>query len=361
MSSAINLPRSSARPGRPRQSDIARQAGVSQTTVSLVLRGHTRAAGIATETEDRVRAVARSLGYIADPVATRMAGQRNSLLGVYTFSATFPLDGQDTYYPFLAGVEERAAECGYDLLLFTGSSPGGGRSHGADALDRLRLADGSVLMGRHAPIRRIVGLASAGYPVVFLGRRSAAGTTIPYVGADYVTASHAVAQRLAAAGHRRITYLREPDVAPPSEDRELGLRQGAHDAAVDLDVRVCSPGQVDPTLLQHLRRRDRVTAVVLEGTDTSAVAHDTLRSLPAAGLSVPDDLSVAALGDLTAPPSPQLLELSGFALPRTQMGRHAVDLLIDLLNGPVSPDGRQRLLDCPTVDGATIGPAPAQR
>lgn len=351
---------SSLRPGRPRQSDIAEVAGVSQTTVSLVLSGRTRQVGIAADTEARVRKVAEKLGYVADPIATRMAGSQNALLGVYTFTATFPIDGQDTYYPFLTGVEERAAERGYDLLLFTGSSPQEGRHRGSDALDRLRLADGSVLMGRHAPTDRIARLAGSGYPVVFLGRRGSEGSTIPYIGADYVAASAAVARRLFAAGHRSAVYIREPDVAPPSEDRELGLRRGAQRAGLALEVLVAAPGALDAARMRALWDGG-VTAVVLESTDTSRVAREALAALAAAELAVPGDVSVAVLGDVPGR-SPQAAELSGFALPRLEMGRHAVDLLVDLLAGrPVEPARRRRLLECPLVDGATIAAPPQHR
>ena len=67
-------------------------------------------------------ATARSLGYVPDPIARRLSKGQNNLLGLYTFTATFPTNVQHSYYPFLVGIEEEATDQGYDLLLFTSSA-----------------------------------------------------------------------------------------------------------------------------------------------------------------------------------------------------------------------------------------------
>ncbi|MFC3996778.1 LacI family DNA-binding transcriptional regulator, partial [Nocardiopsis sediminis] len=120
-----------ARRARPRQSDIARAAGVSQATVSLVLRNAASGVALSPETRRRVLRAAEDLGYVPDPVATRLASARNGMLGLYTFSTTFPTDVAHSYYPVLVGVEEEAAAQGQDLILFTGASRAAGT--GGDA------------------------------------------------------------------------------------------------------------------------------------------------------------------------------------------------------------------------------------
>ena len=94
----------SRRGGRPRQADIARMAGVSQATVSLVLGGSQTAQALTPDTRRRVLDAARELGYVADPAARRLVSRNNRLLGVYTFMATFRVDFRNSYYPFLVGV-----------------------------------------------------------------------------------------------------------------------------------------------------------------------------------------------------------------------------------------------------------------
>nr|WP_235716324.1 LacI family DNA-binding transcriptional regulator [Amycolatopsis sp. ATCC 39116] len=327
----------------PRQADIARIAGVSQATVSVVLGGRS-GVRMAESTRRRVLEVAENLGYVPHPVATRLASARSNMLGLYTFRATFPMEVADSYYPILVGVEEEAAALGQDLILFTGLS--GAEASGEAAIRRTRVADGCLFFGRHVPEEPIAKLVDSGFPLVYIGRREELGGRIPYVGADYVAASAEVATRLAGLGHRNLLYVREADEAPSSADRERGLRQAASDARI---VRLDGPALTTDTVRGWLA--DGVTAIVVEETDTGAAYTAVRQALDAAGLSTPDDLSLAVLG---RPPGDE--PVSGFDIPRREMGRRAVRLLVDLITETETTP--QQLLRCPPVAGTTAGPAP---
>ncbi|MDT8913418.1 LacI family DNA-binding transcriptional regulator [Amycolatopsis sp. PS_44_ISF1] len=327
-----------ARGRTPRQADIARIAGVSQATVSVVLAGN-RGVRMAEATRHRVLEVAERLGYVPHPVATRLASARSNLLGLYTFRTTFPTDAADSYHPILAGVEEEAAALGQDLILFTGTAgPGALREA---AIRRTRMADGCLFFGRHVPEEPVARLVDSGFPFVYIGRRPELGGRLPYVGADYVTASAEVLRRLTALGHRRIRYVRELDEAPSSSDRQRGVLEAApHTDIVRVAGSVMHPDTVRGWV------RDGVTAVVVEGTDTGA-AHTAVRTaVAAAGLSTPDDLSLAVLG---GPPG-----VSGFEAPMREMGRRAVRLLVGLVTEQETAP--QQLLWCPPVAGTSVGP-----
>ncbi|WP_240796584.1 LacI family DNA-binding transcriptional regulator [Streptomyces sp. RFCAC02] len=339
------------RRGRPRQAEVARLAGVSQTTVSLVLGGNKQGIVIQEATRQRVLDAARSLGYVPDPAARRLAAARNDLLGVFSFTATFPTDLAHSYYPFLVGVEREAAARGYDLVLFTGSSTGGAGAGAPGALQRVRLADGCLLLGRHVPAGELRRLLDDGFPLVHLGRRDEP-EDLAWVGADYVAASAEVVRHLAALGHRRIVLVREDDDAPASTDRERGFRAGLDGTAAGEVVRLTDPaGELTPAWLRA-RLDEGVTAFVTEETDT----HDIWRALRAAvagtGLSVPGDVSLALLGspppDLAGEASP-----TGFDIPRAELGAAAVRLLTDLLAGETRSG---ELVACHFRPGTTAGP-----
>lgn len=344
---------SGERGGRPRQSDIARLAGVSQATVSLALGKSATAEALSPETRRKILDVARELGYRADPAARRLLSRHNRLLGVHTFMATFPVDFRNSYYPFLVGVEEEAAEQGYDLLLFTGAETSGKEGTGTDGLDRLRMADGCVLIGRHAPADELTRLLDAGFPLVYVGRNDSVGTRLPYVGADYVRASADVVAELVRLGHRRLIYVREHDQAVASLDREEGFRLGLAETGVTGDVVYTDGGDLDA---QRLRgwSAEGVTALVVEATDTQAAAGGLRAGAESAGLCFPRDFSLAMLGQ-EVHRQPGEPELAGFAMPRREMGRRAARMLVGLLTeGPQA--GAQELLPCPLVDGETTGP-----
>jgi DNA-binding LacI/PurR family transcriptional regulator len=331
---------------------VARLAGVSQATVSLVLANKQNGGVISDETRRKVLDAARELGYVPDPAARSLAAARNNLLGVYSFTATFPTDVAHSYYPFLVGVEQEAAAQGYDLVLFTGSSAGGAGAAAPEALGRVRLADGCLFLGRHIPTEELRRFVAEGFPAVHLGRRDEL-EGLAWVGADYVSATRDVVAHLAGLGHRRVVLVREDDEAPASTDRERGFREGLVQTGVVGEVFRSSDPAADLTagLLRNWCDNG-VTAFVAEETDTGDAWRALRTALPAAGLAAPADVSLALLGsppaDLASDPVP-----TGFDIPRTELGAAAVRLLAALVAGEPAAEP---LVTCTFRPGATTGP-----
>ncbi|GAB2895084.1 LacI family DNA-binding transcriptional regulator [Streptomyces mayteni] len=347
-----------ARRGRPRQAEVARLAGVSQTTVSLVLGGNKQGIVIQEATRDRVLEAARTLGYVPDPAARRLAAARNNLLGVFSFTATFPTEVEHSYYRFLVGIEQEAAARGYDLVLFTGSSSGGAGAGAPGALDRVRLADGCLLLGRHVPAEPLRRLVADGFPLVHLGRRDDP-EGLAWAGADYAAASAEVVEHLAGLGHRRVLLVREDDDAQASADRQRGFLDGLAAAGLPAPegtvVRTARPAaEIDAAWLRA-RHAEGVTAFVAEETDTGDAWRALTAAVAGAGLRAPHDVSLALLGsppaDLAGEPEP-----TGFDIPRAEMGATAVRLLTDLLAGGQRPP--QALVTCAFRPGTTVAPPP---
>ncbi|WP_308401221.1 LacI family DNA-binding transcriptional regulator [Streptomyces sp. AC512_CC834] len=361
-------PAPDGRRARPRQAEVARLAGVSQATVSLVLSGRDIATGrpISSETRRKVLDAAHSLGYVPDPAASRLAAARNNLLGVFSFTATFPTDVRHSYYPFLVGVEQEAAAQGYDLVLFTGSSSGGaGATHGTGALNRVRLADGCLFLGRHAPADGLRRLVADDFPVVHVGRRDEP-EGLAWVGADYVSASREVVTALAGLGHRRVLLVREDDDAPASTDRERGFLDGLASNGLPTGASASAgagPGSGavfrsgDPRgelTADRVRAwlADGFTAFVAEETDTGAAWRALRAAVDEAGLDCPGQVSLALLGsppaDLADQPAPM-----GFDIPRPALGAEAVRLLAARIAGGPAVG---TLVACAFRPGATAGP-----
>jgi DNA-binding LacI/PurR family transcriptional regulator len=331
------------------QRDIARLARVSQTTVSLVLNNRTAAsARIPAQTRDRVLKVIRETGYVADPLARRLLQQRNQILGVFTYESVFPSASADFYHPFLSGIEESAEELGCDLLLFTSAPVTDGHRLVFHENNRLRIADGSLLLGRRIPAEELSRLVAENYPFVSVGRRDnprlpdGTPAVIPYVGADYTTATATVAARALQLGHKKLAFVGPGKGAESSADRLKGFHQVAP-RGLHLPPTARAVGDVLDELLGR-----GVTAVFAEDLADAAAIAGAAR---ARGLGVPGDLSVVALGDASRPVEGDG-EYSGFHIPRKEMGRRAVGVLEAILSG--EEGDVQQLLACELVDGNTL-------
>jgi len=340
---------------RPTQADVARAAGVSQATVSMALNPGPEARGRLTEeTRRKILAAVEDTGYWGNLAAKHLAGGRTSVFGVFTYEPVFPHDSSDFYYPFLRGIEAEALRQDVDLLLFTSSH--GGTGEGREGLrdwarrGRLHLADGCLLFGRHSHRRDLTELLTHDYPLVFIGRREADGVQVPYVGADYGSATEQVLEHLAELGHRRIALALEF----PEHESGIDRRQGFDRAAERLGV---TPLHLDGTTTEVESLLEDVL-----GTGTTAIAatpdlSSTLRLLALSrGLSLPADLSIARLGDPESPHG-SAVHWSGFTIPRHEMGAESVQMLLRLLQNPSRPGETQILLPCTVTAGSTTGPA----
>ncbi|MFC7741277.1 LacI family transcriptional regulator [Nocardiopsis composta] len=258
-----------------------------------MLRGTDVGMSLARETRQRVLDAAERLGYVPDPVATRLASAGNAMLGLYTFSATFPTDVAHSYYPILVGVEEEAAAQGQDLILFTGSSRTGAGAGDPASVRRVRAADGCLFFGRHVPEEPVRRLLEDGFPssTSGAGTSRASPTSAPTTCRPRPTCWPARRRRarehpLPARGGRG-AVLRRPGG---------GVLRGARASGAGTAGLVVRTDGTDLDALLAAWLAEGVTAVVVEQTDTGAALAGLGAAIERAGLSCPRDLSLAVLG-----------------------------------------------------------------
>ncbi|MEU7820236.1 LacI family DNA-binding transcriptional regulator [Catellatospora sp. NPDC049133] len=339
------------------QQDIARMTGVSQATVSLVLNGRSDAdVKLSAETREKVLRAIAETGYVADPIARRLAARHNRIIGVFTYEPVFPSANSDFYHPFLVGIEQQAEVLGCDLLLMTSAPVVDGRRRIFHGDNRLRLADGSVLLGRTIDRTDLARLLAEEIPFVSIGRRDDAGGPVPYVGADYAAATSEIVRRAVALGHDRLAYLGLGAGPESWADRGRGFREAVARAAA-YGAHYAPPGDpVEPADDAAIVVRDTaavldaalaagVTAVVAEEHADGVALYELARER---GVS----LSVATLGEPTRAALPTAVEFTSLRIPRQAMGAQAVEVLTALIEG--APGERQRLLPCEVVSGETL-------
>jgi DNA-binding LacI/PurR family transcriptional regulator len=357
-----------ARPsGRRRttQADVAERAGVSAAIVSTVINrrehGNIR---ISERTRERVWEAVRALGYVPNIAARNLASGRNKLIGVFTFQSAFPLVSRDFYYEFLIGIEEAAEEAGYNLLMFTGAkNDQGARSIYPDGINTLQLADGAVLVGVNESSDEIARLVNEAYPFVFVGHREIPGVEVSYTAADYVGGTAAIVRELAALGHRRIAFIQNAGAHEGIPGRRAGFRLARDELGLTCeDAPVLTLGSpaaggegteghvTDVAAVIAETRRRQITALVVE---VSADAPQIRAAARRSGIAVPAELAIVGLSG--TPELPGMSTIAEMQIPRREMGREAVRLLLRVIDDPASAPQRTTL-DCALRIGRTLGP-----
>ncbi|MGK6316853.1 LacI family DNA-binding transcriptional regulator, partial [Neorhizobium sp. DT-125] len=304
-----------AGPRRLTQHDIAKLAGVSQATVSLVLNGAPAAlARIPQETRERVQRVIRTTGYVADPIARRMAKGLNRILGVFTYEPAFPSEQADFFTPFLLGIEEEAQAQNYDLLLLTGAGVGKDRKIFADG-NRLRIADGCLVLGREFDRAELERLVMGDYPFVAIGRREDAGGPVPYVGGDYTSGTRALVEKARRFGHRKLAFVGPSGPAESIVDRWSGFSAALRDGA-GLVLHIDAVGRPAGELLDALLTSGATAAFFIELADAVRVEA----AARGRGLSLPGDFSAVVLGSHIRAERSHV-QFASFSIPREEMGR----------------------------------------
>lgn len=327
--------------------DVARHAGVSQPTVSLVLSGNPRAR-VAAATRERVLRAADELGYRPNLLARALVQQRSYSIGVIV-----PDLGNPFFLDVVSGVERVASAKGYAVLLCDAREVGAARH--LETL-RSRVVDGVIMDALGAvslPPDELRGLN-----VVMVDEPS---EQWPGVASDAEGAGRAAAEHLLALGHRRFAFLGPSSDIHAFRMRERGFVRTLRGAGVRLPsawlrrtAGTVTGGQAAMRAL--LSASPRPTAVFC-GNDL--IALGALKACAAAGVPVPDALSIVGCDDIEMARivTP---ELTTVAVPAREMGARAARLLLERLE---KKDGRAasappRLLPVRLVVRGTTAPSP---
>ncbi|MGW4648887.1 LacI family DNA-binding transcriptional regulator [Kitasatospora sp. NPDC004289] len=321
-------PEPRAAPRRPTGRDVARLAGVSQATVSLVFSGSEAGQRVSPATRERVREAARELGYRPQAAGRQLRLGRSGMILLAVPNMLGPFFGR-----VLVGVHEEAGRHGLAVVV----SSGWGSATLAEAATTSRF-DGLLVC---SPDDSQLGALPSGTPVVFLDADPAladpeTGRTRPTVELDVASGMRAAVEHLAGLGHRRIGHLRSTHSAYTFRVRQAAFEQAARGLEViELGVTLNDGQRAARAVARELLSRpDRPHAVVC---DDDVVASGLYQAAAELGLRIPDDVSVVGMdnipvADLLAPP------LTTVDLPGEELGRAGAAALAALLRGePAEP------------------------
>ena len=305
--------------------DVAAQAGVSIATVSKVINGRY---GVAPATLERVQAVIDELGFESSLVARSLRSRRTNVLGIVV------ADIEPFSAELLKGAGAAIRERGYELIVYSGS--GHGKDHSGwerRYISRLggTLTDGIIL------VTPTVVDVDDGTPVVAVDPHTGP-STLPSVHSDNLAGAITATRHLLQLGHRRIGLLAGRPDLESARQREQGYRQALADAGIAVDPNLIRVGDYELEMSEEPARQlltldDRPTAV-FAANDLSAM--QTMHVARTLGLDIPGDVSVVGFDNI---PESALIEppLTTIDQSIQEMGRRAVELLIDVIEGETGP------------------------
>ena len=307
--------------------DIARELGISAMTVSRALNSHP---SVRDETRRKVLEKAAELNYRPNRWARTLVTNRTHIIGLVVPDISHTFFGEIT-----RGIQDVIEEQGYNLLLCSTGRDPETEIREVDALLGTRV-EGLIVASEQPEesaeyFSRIV---RQGIPLVSIDRFFPKLKCGRFTTDDH-EAGRLVTQHLIELGHRKIAHVRGLRTSAARLRLEGYLEAlRSHSLQQDPSWVVSGDFRVDESreaakFLMNLR--DRPTAIVA-GNDTSAFG--VIRGCRDLGLAVPDDVSVAGMGNIEGDlhPNPYLTTVHW---DRLRMGRDAARVLLSLIaNGP---------------------------
>jgi DNA-binding LacI/PurR family transcriptional regulator len=310
--------------------DIAYHAGVSQATVSRVLRGSPL---VNAETRQRVLDAVQALNYKVDRRASSLRTQRVGTLALLLFED--PTEDESHINPFflsmLGSITRACARNGHDLLVsFQQLSD----DWHADYEDSMK-ADGLILLGYgdYVDYRpKLEKLVAQGTHFVRWGA-VLAGQPGVSIGCDNFAGGRMVAEHLVGLGRRRIAFLGDASSHYPEFfERYRGCDALLHEVGLSADpalqVDALSSEEEGYQAAKALLAREATFDAVFAASDLIAIG--AIRALNEHGLRVPEDIAVVGFDDIAmarfaTPPLTTVIQDTGRA------GELLVDTLLRLV------------------------------
>ncbi|KTS14287.1 LacI family DNA-binding transcriptional regulator [Microbacterium testaceum] len=321
--------------------DVAEKAGVSISTVSLVMNAPHR---VSATTRERVVAATAALGYRSRSTPSAR-GTNTVRVAVAAPFASYP-----SYLRRLAGMMERARFRAVDLVPYDLPSAAAVEHPLLDALPTRPGIDALIVMGVPLGASALRASRAARLPVVLVDvrRRRAAAGEPPHVLVDDALAGRFLGEHLTDLGHRRVVFLHDPQRSADYVSAGM-LRYKGLSEFLAIDRLAAGTPDVEQRLIDHLRRG--ATAVVGSHDGLSARAWGILH---AAEIRIPEDVSLVGFddGDVAA-----ALELTTVHQPFEETGAAALDIALSLASGRESAVGHVELEPSLVIRRSTGAPS----
>lgn len=311
--------------------DVARESGVSYSTVSRVLNGFEF---VKEGTRQKVLEAAERLGYVANLQARSLAGGRSSVVGVL-------VPGIDNSYitEIVAGIDDELGQSNFNLMLYTTHRHMGKEAQYVNMIAN-GMSDGILLVVPLAIEAYLKTLRDRQFPYVLIDQHDPLGKSTEIVTTNRKGAYEAVSY-LIELGHRRIAFITGLLVLYSTGERLAGYKEALSDHNIPIDERYIVEGD----FWEHEAYQATKRLLNLDPLPTAIFASNDLTALGAMvairehGLQIPEDISIIGFDDI---PEAAFVhpKLTTVRQPLVKMGRAAVQQLFETLDNLDRPSGQ---------------------
>jgi LacI family transcriptional regulator len=324
------MPQNRSKSRRPTQYDVARHAGVSQTTVSHVLNNN-MGISIPDETRQRIQSAMLELGYVPDRGARGLRTQKT-----YTIAAIIP-DITNPFYPsFIRGVQDIVEANNYDLISYNSD---GIREKEIKCLNSCQQnrVDGIIAALFYDCTDLLLDLD---VPIVKLDPRPAVLHPFDVLFTDGIAAGRVISNYLVEKGYSPIAMIAGVP-GTPANLRMVGYKQALEEHHISVDETLIKNGYYAEKggyeAMQELLAQPRRPRAVFAANDLMAMG--AMLAIREAGLRIPQDIAIAGYDDIPAARliNPPLTTITQF---QENLGRKAAEMLFERICGEMPEEGR---------------------
>ncbi|MCT4476167.1 LacI family transcriptional regulator [Peribacillus simplex] len=333
--------------------DVAKIAGVSQSTVSRVLNDYPY---IKKNTRDKVLAVINELGFTRDEIARSLVEKRTKSIGLILGSISNPFFAETAEV-----IIERAQELKYDVIVYNTGHKDENLEQAINLLIGKRV-EGIILTSVSKNYtEKIKKLHDNGFPVLlynsFLDIKD-----VNFIVMDNNKGARLAVQHLIKLGHKKIAKISGPSKYLATYERTVGYKEEMMENGYEIDEGLIfnsefSYDKIYSFTKKLLKKKDRPTAIIAASDQMALAVLDAASSL---NLKIPADLSVVGFDNIRLSAN-EFIGLTTISQQMDQMSLTALEKLIFLIeNKETSSSSIQIFLKPELMVRKTTGPAPVQ-
>ena len=311
--------------------DIAKQLGISISTVSFVVNGKAKEKRISDELTQKVLQLVEELDYKPDALARSFRTGKTNIIG-------FLVD--DISEPFFSGIarfiDEKASKKGYKIIY---SSTRNNKKKAVELLQIFqdRHVDGYIIALPEGTEDEVQALTGSGKPVILFDRY------FPGLKTDYVIINNRestfnAAVHLADNGFKNIGFVTIDTVEQQMLDRLKGYEDGVKSKGLRANVikiPYSNASNSRDLIASYLQEQQQLDAIIFAA---NYLSMDGLRAIQRLGMRIPEDLAVVSFDDF------ELLEfsattISAIAQPLEKIAEEIMSILLRRLEQPNSESG----------------------